>query len=382
MTSLVLSSSALRQLVCWDPVVLLGPDVGEMWPLPATSTLADLTTKVRAQQGFEGPYLRPLDVESDSGLLKIRRAESRGWSFALGQQGLRAGDLLVSCGYPTVYVTQDFAGLQFSTLFAALRAVDGVDPLWLWACLNTSAGAAVRAASSNGSTIPRLNASRAAVPSEPAHWASVRDSVAGLASAIGANVGMQDGGQSWWRLADLPSGESWAPLLAAPDPDVFMAGERLGDLVDTIRFGRRPETDGVFSADAMLPVWGVPQLQGRGVDRFAPSGTGVIVEPGDVLLQRIGVKGSATVAAQKCLADPSLLVVTLKDPGLASRVASFLNSGPGQRQRAFRTASSSIPELDLKSTLELRVELAASGELPGDESRSLLAHTLDTLLWQ
>lgn len=381
MNTLVLSPTALGELATWDPAVVLGPDIGTLWPVPAESTLADLTSKVLAQPGFEGPYLRPVDVDSGSGALTIRRTEARGWSFVMGKHGLREGDLLVSRAHPTVFVTREFSGLQFSTLFSALRAVDGVDPLWLWACLNTSAGSAVRDASSVGGTVPRLNASAATVPDEPAHWSSIRDSIASLAAAIGANVGIQDGGQSWWRIAHLPSGESWAPLLAAPDPSVFMQGERLGDLAHTIRSGRRPTADNVANAETMLPVWGVPQLHGRQTDRYAPRESGVIASPGDVLLQRTGLKGSATVATQECLADSSLFVVTLRDPDAAPAVASFLNSAAGQRQRAFRVVGTVIPALNRDGTLELRVDLDAAVNLAPDETPSSLAHTLDALIW-
>jgi hypothetical protein len=353
-----------------------------LWPVSASRTLAEVTTKVLAQPGFEGPYLRPIDVDGASGMLTIRRSESRGWAFVYGQHNLREGDLLLSREHPAIYVTQDFAGLQFSTIFAALRAVEGMDSLWLWACLNTSAGAAVRKGASIGSTVSRLEASAAVVPDAPAYWPLVRHAVASVATTIGANIGTQDGGRSWWRQTVLPHDESWAPLLAAPDPSVFMSGESLADLVQVVRAGRRPVADVMSVSEPRLPVWGVPQLRGREVDQLVPRLSGVLATPGDVLLERMGTKGSAAVVERECIADSSLLVITLRDPSLAPRVVAFLNSGAGQRQRAYRVAGELVPSLSRDAALELRVDFDALHESDDKEPETSLARTLDELLWR
>lgn len=370
----------LNDFIDWNPSVLLAPDPGSLWPVEARRTIAELTSKVLPSEGVEGPLISPRDVDFKSGGITVGNSLKTGWTYSLEpNQGLREGDLLVSRDRPSILVTSAVSGLQFSTLFSAIRPRQGVDSLWLWACLNSSFGVAVREAATSGGTIPRLDLGRVPIPELMVGWEESRASVAALVNEVSAILATQDRGESWWRSTSLPGGQSWAPLLAAPDPSIFDVGVRLGDLIGSVAVGRRLGPEPSLPGE-LLPVWGIPQLRGRAVTAFAPREAGVIAEADCILIPRTGSRGAAAMVTVPCLADSSLLVVSLSTPSLAPAVVAALNSPAGQRQRAFRTVGSAIPQLQREGLNEMRLELddVESLEHPVLEA---LSTRIDRMVW-
>jgi len=382
--TLNICSILLNELDSWDPAFILAPNIDELWPTETVYSLAEVTRKVRPHDSIDGLTIRPSDVDQTTGDLTLRAAEKRGWVYRMNLHGgLQSSDLLISRTRPAIHINNKFSNLQFSSQFTALRPLEDVDGLWLWACLNSSPGVKVRSVRGHftGNLRPGLDPAGIPIPAPVIHWNQVRDAIAALAAAIASNVSTQDSGRSWWRLAQLPMDQSWGQILAAPDPAVFMDGERFGDLIKTSRSGKRPALERKEHLEQALPVWGVPQTRGKSATTYATPKTGVVAEPGDILIQRTGSKGTAVVANEECLVDSTLILVKLDDPSRATAVAAALNSPSGQRQRAFRVTGAFIPNLGLNAVSEIRLQFDDSAKGTPPTSNKSLATQIDELVW-
>lgn len=367
----------VSQLSNWDPALILAPEPSAFWPDSAHETLESLTSKVLPARGFEGPLIRPADIDEFSGEITVRKSEFRDWSYQVGSGGLREGDLLLADARPVVYVTDALKGFQFSTHFLALRPREGVDSLWIWTCLNSTAGTSMRQSMRRGHTITRVDPSLLNLPTTDETWSDVRPSLSNMADELNASLRHIDRGNSWWRITDLPRDASWAPLMAAQDPSIFEHGVRLDDLAAEIRSGKRPREGGESSDSVALPVWGVAQLRGRPASAYAPSESGVVARVDDILIQRTGARGLAAVVTSPCLADMTLFVISLNDPASASAVVAALNSVSGQRQRAFRLSGTHIPSLTRSALCEIRLDLDGPEQ---NDATSPLAERIDALV--
>ena len=382
MTSIAMSfrNVDLRMLDSWDPALILAPDPSDMWPVPVHAPLDDLTTKVLPTRGVSGLVVRPADVDVATGLLTAHHRDEQGWTYQLDKENLREGDLLITPSHPVVYITDALRGLQFSRAFLALRPRVEVDSLWLWACLNSSIGASARSFSRDSGPMGAIHASRIHVPAPPISWPMLRDSLYEIALDLSSGIEKIDRGRSWWRVTTLSEEQTWSPLMAAPDPSIFDQGERLGDLITSARSGRRPVSNPEPSSSLMLPLWGTAQLRGRPVTAYADSESGILAKPGDVLIQRSGVRGLAIAVTEPCLVDSTLLVASLVNPNRAPEVVSALNSVSGQRQRAFRAAGSTTPTLTPASLREIRLHIDESRPA-GEPAPQPLATQIDALVW-
>jgi hypothetical protein len=367
----------VSELRSWDPALILAPEPTAFWPDSVHETLESLTSKVLATRGFDGPVIRPSDIDVSNGEITVRKSEIREWTFQIGGSGLREGDLLLTDARPVVYVTDALKGFQFSTHFLALRPREGVDSLWIWACLNSTAGISMRESMRRGHAFARTDTSLLNVPTPNESWTELRTVVIDLANALNASLRQIDRGNSWWRVTDLPTDGSWAPLMAAQDPSIFEHGVRLGDLAADIRPGRRPREDSESPEGAGLPVWGAAQLRGRPASAHAHSESGVIAKVDDILIQRTGTRGLAAVVTAPCLVDTSLFVVSLIDSASANDVVVALNSVSGQRQRSFRLSGTTIPSLTPSALGEIRLDFSS----PETQTEALpLAQQIDALV--
>ena len=111
----------VSELSSWEPTLILAPEPSAFWPDSNHETLESLTSKVLPTKGFEGPLIRPSDIDESSGEITFRESELREWSYRVGGSGLREGDLLLTDARPVVYVTDALKRFQFSTHFLALR---------------------------------------------------------------------------------------------------------------------------------------------------------------------------------------------------------------------------------------------------------------------
>ena len=382
MTSIAMSfrNVDLRMFDPWDPALILAPDPSDMWPVPVHASLDDLTTKVLPTRSLSGLVVRPADVDAATGSLTAHDRDERGWTYQVDKENLREGDILITASRPVVYITEALRGLQLSRAFLALRPRVEIDSLWLWACLNSSIGASARSFSRDSGPMGAIHPSRIHVPAPPPSWPRLRDSLYEIVLDLSADIEKVDRGRSWWRVTTLIEEQTWSSLMAAPDPSIFDQGERLGDLITSARSGRRPTSERQLSSSLRLPLWGTAQLCGRPVTVYADSESGVLANPGDVLIQSRGVRGLAIAVTDPCLVDSSLLVASLIDPNRANEVVSALNSVAGQRQRAVRAAGSTVPTLTPASLREIRLHIDESR--PARESAPRpLATRIDELVW-
>ena len=370
----------LESLDTWDPAQVLAPDFTALWPLEANNTLAELTTKVLPRETVDGTLLRPGDVDKASGVLRMREVSKRGWSFLVDDVNLRPGDLLVTPDRPVVYVTSEFQGFQFSSSFLALRPALDVDSLWLWACLNSRIGESIRRSSSSGVFRTHLRPSQIPLPAPTAGWEAIRPLLLELANGISTSVEKVDQGHSWWRVTNLPSEGSWAPLLATEDPSIFDVGIRLGDLADDIQAGQVLKAPDEALSEPFVPVWGPAQLNGNPATDYASADSGVLANEGDVLVQRDGERGKAAEATSQCLVDRTLLKVSLHDRYQAGAVVAALNSAQGQRQRAFRATGTVVRRLSSAALAEIRLSFEMK-YLEAPVQSQPLANLIDELIW-
>lgn len=376
-----LLSVALAGESTWDPAVLLAPEPATSWPVPVNMTLADVTSRVMPSQALQETVISPADIDPASGSITVHSRRGRGWAFRFEADGLRTGDLLMAAGRPVLLMRQEHSKLQFSTAFRALRVNEGTDELWLWAVLNSSTGLRARAAASAGSTpVSPVDPSRLAIPDPPTDWRFRRGQVEALAASLAVEAESRDAGQSWWRTTTLPTEQAWSAVLAARDPAVLTEGRPLGELLASIRTGRRsrPESE---STSQLLPVWGPRQLRGFPITEYEGDSAAVIAEPGDLLVECYGSKGRTLIASELCAIGSGVMAVSLKHAEDAHWIADFLNSPGGLRQRAFRCIGSSEPILNAAGLAAIRVPLSTEGlELQGRTSAEPLATTLDQVL--
>lgn len=371
----------LSEIHSWDPDHVLESVSKPSWPVAYASALSDLTSKIIPSRGYEGPFVKVNDIDDVSGAVTIRTAEQRDWVYAVRQPGgLQAGDLLLSSNKPTLYITEAFTDLQFSTLLAAIRPREGVDSLWIWACLNSTIGRTLLKSSGRGALHHQVQLSQIEIPEMTDTWNQTREKVMALANHVSNELQTVDKGGSWWRTTQLPVDTPWSALLAVQDPAALTEGTRLGDLITTVMTGKRTTTFDSPSIKSTLPVWGAAQLRGKRPTQYADIDAGVVAEQGDILIQKIGLRGTAAVMLEPCIAEPNVLVLKLHDPELNSIVVSAFNSPAGQRQRSYRATGTVIPSLSADSLKEIRLDLTV--KQPSNETIvTPLSDQLDELIW-
>ncbi len=379
---LQIPQKGLADIHSWDPTNILEPILKPNWPITAEHTLAEITSRVIPVRGYEGPFIKTADIDDVSGAVTIKKIEQRDRVYAVRQpDGLVTGDLILSQKRPALYVTEAFTDLQFSTLFAAIRPLTNVDSLWIWACLNSTIGRKLLLNSGRGALDHHIQLSEISIPEAKDSWHQTREQVLALAVRISQQLQVIDKGGSWWRKTKLPTDTPWSVLLAVQDPAVLMEGTRFGDLVSTIKTGKRTTPFDGPSGENTLPVWGAPQLRGKKPTDYAEIDSGVLAEPGDILIHRIGLKGLAVVVSDPCLAGSNVMVLKLNEPELNSTVVSAFNSPAGQRQRSYRVTGTVIPMLTKDSLNEIRLDLTVKQSIQESVSASL-SEQLDELIWQ
>lgn len=368
----------------WDPAALLRPDLSALWPTPAGSALADVTTKVLPNHGFTGVLVTPSSVDRVTGAATAQPSENRGWTFALPPRGnLSEGDILVNARRPVLLVGTEMNDMQFSHTFTALRPDTDTDALWLWACLNTTAGTEVRAALaiSSGSILERVDPTVLPIPNPTPTWAEVRPQVLALQQQSAAPLREMDKGQSWWRREELDPRGNWMQRLSGPNPDEFEQGETVGDLASEVRRGRKPRIAVEHPAAGYLPVTEARNLEGRPPRLYALPEDGVVATPGDVLIPTFRGAIGAALATENCVVGHSLLLVRPQDPSAAPQLVAALNSPTGQRQLRFRSTGITIPQLSVEGLRQFRIP-GSHGGLDGNAAvRPTLSELLDRVLW-
>lgn len=376
---------SLLERAVWEPSEILTPDTGGLWPQPDTLRLDEIATSVLPTQGTLGPHLRPQDINVFSGRFTWRLTEQPGWSHSLSAKGnLKIGDLLIAPTGPVILIDREAEHIQFSTGFAAVRPHENVDGLWIWACLNSSPGVAVRRAiaTSNAAGLQRFSPQRCPLPISGVRWATVRSQVEALEASLSEFTASEDKGQSWWRVGQVQPEDNWLRLLIGPDPSVYEVGDTLVDYVKSAQAGRRPVDTISLPRDGYLPVLEPRQLAGRSTEHYAPPELGPVAEPGDIVVISVGSRARSAVVTTRSLVGNNLILLTLADFTLGTRIVDLLNSPAGQRQRAYRGVGTAVPHLTRSALLEFRLPIAVSDTEGPSVTPTALAAQLDELLWQ
>lgn len=384
MSSPNFTTVSLLERAVWEPSEILTPDPAGLWPQMDTLRLDEIATSVLPTQGTVGPYLRPQDIDSFSGRFAWRLTEQPGWSHSLSAKGnLKIGDLLIAPTGPVILIDREAEHIQFSTGFAAVRPHENVDALWIWACLNSSPGIAVRraTATSNAAGLQRFSPQRCPLPVSGMRWAIVRSEVEALKTSLSEFTASEDKGQSWWRIGKVQPEDNWLRLLVGPDPSVYEVGDALVDYVKSAQAGRRPVATISLPRDGYLPVLEPRQLTGRATEHYAPPELGPVAEPGDIVVISVGSRARSAVVTSRSLVGNNLILLTLEDPTLATRIVDLLNSPAGQRQRAYRSVGTAVAHLTGSALLEFRLPIAAADTEGQSVTPSALAVQLDELLW-
>lgn len=341
----------------WEPSDLLAPSAEAIWPgATALIALSSVSVTLPAQSSKTGdrPLITPRDVDVSTGTVSTTTRRLKGSGYWIGRSGLQHGDLIVTGTRPSIFVTEAFDGLAFSAAFTAIRCKE-IDPLWVWAVLNSSNGSRLRSTRTRktgaGTSMP-LAVARIVIPAAPMTWDRTQSER--LVNHLAKDVERQDAGQSWTRWTTLPREGSWQREYLLRDPSLFAAGTPLRDLIVSVSAGRRADKLSGGSTKA-FPVYSVPQLKGEPVAEFAVTDESRVVRIGDLLLQEVGVKGTALAATEECIAGSGVLHVRLTGDTSSDDVAAFLRSPVGQRQRAALVTGATIPRISRASVAEFRL---------------------------
>jgi hypothetical protein len=386
----------LRSVRTWSPATLLVPDPATLWPhwRWGLRPFGDLVAfvPVDGPASPEQAVVTPGVIDPRTGAIMRTRRGFLGpirWVHQGHSTGLRPGDLLVpqrGSGH-VVLVSADLAGFVFSSTFAALRPVpDGLEALWLWAVLNSSAGVTARTRLAEGTGLAGLSLSRLLelpVPLSPPGWAEVRMQVSELHQRVVRTRPTDAVGQSWWRIAELPRQQRWDLLLATPRPELLAQGMPLGKLAEDIKVGRRINKSLGVPRPSWLPALTAEDLRRHGQpQQWTPDLTGVVAEPDDIAVAEVGRRGPAAVLHKRTVIGAGVVVVRLHDPSLAQPIVTFLNSEPGQSLRGLLVSGVAIPHFGPRALRDLRIPPHVLGHPPPAEaSKPDLVSALDGLLW-
>lgn len=385
MTAATVARVSLSDYVTWEPASLLRPDLSKLWPRKSIQTLADVTTRVLPTRGFPGAIVSPSGIDRATGTATARHGDGQGWTYALQPHGnLSDGDILIAGSYPVLLVGPEMHEMQFSQMFAALRPETDTDRLWLWACLNTTAGTEVRTALTTSPTqgIRTLDLRNLPIPDPIPTWAEIRPQVLALQQQVLTATGERDRGQSWWRREDLDARGNWMQRLSGPNPDEFEVGEAVGKLASEIRVGRTPGITSELPVQGQLPVVDERNLDGRPSRFFASPDEGILAIEGDLLVPRHRGAIEAKVVTEDCIVGQSLLLLRLHEPSAGPRIIEALNSSTGQRQLRYRSAGITVPQLSTEGLSQFRISQTQDGHRRDSAvGKPPIREALDGMLW-
>lgn len=382
---------SLRGRPTWDPVTLTAEAL--QWPGPSRHTLPlrDLSRSLLPDGWVEHdvPVITPASLDPIGGGVRKRSRKYRGAAFQVGSQerGLRAGDVLVPMNpdLPLLLLRAEHVGSLVSSTFLALRPRDGL-ALWIWAVLTSRTGRRFRshlAVGSAGRSTTKAALLDLEIPVPPLAEAGVTEGRL-LAIEEGTLREEEEAGGTWWRTADLTSGD-WSVALATPNPDVLNTGIPLGDLCGEIRRGRAVSRGEYREAPApgLIAVTDISVLGGKPVRRWVPLEPQfpVIAYPGDLFVAAVGARPHAVVATAETAVDRNLFVLRLHDPGLGPAVAHFLNGQTGYGLRQVLLTGDFIPGMRKDNLARLPIPAEALEYMGRAEPLVPLDIQLEHALW-
>ncbi|MBM7510287.1 hypothetical protein JOE61_004101 [Nocardioides salarius] len=382
---------SLRERPTWDPAALTAEAL--QWPGPSRHTLPlrDLSRSLLADGWVEHdvPVITPASLDPVGGGIRKRSRKYRGAAFQVGSQerGLRAGDVLVPMNpdLPLLLVRPEHVGSLVSSTFLALRPHDGL-ALWIWAVLTSRTGRQFRshlAVGSAGRSTTKAALLDLEIPVPPLAEAGATEGRL-LAIEQGTHREEEEAGGTWWRTADLTTGD-WSIALATPNPDVLDFGIPLGDLCSEIARGRAVPREDYREAPepGYLAVTDIAVLGGKPVRRWVPlePRPRVIAHPGDLFVAAVGARPHAVVAIAETAVDRNLFVLRLRDPSLGPAVAHYLNGQTGYGLRQVLLTGDFIPGMRKNNLARLPIPAEALEYTGRAEPLVPLDLQLEHVLW-
>ena len=258
--------------------------------------------------------------------------------------------------------------------------------LWIWAVLTSRTGRQFRshlAIGSAGRSTTRAALLELEIPVPPLAEAGASNQRL-LAIEQGTHREEEEASGTWWRTADLTSGD-WSVALATPNPDVLGMGIPLGDLCGEISRGRAVPREEYREAPepGYIAVTDIAVLGGKPVRRWVPLELRppVIAYPGDVFVAAVGARPHAVVATEERAVDRNLFVLRPRDQELGPAIAHYLNGQTGYGLRQILLTGDFIPGMRKDNLARLPVPAEALEYAGSAEPLVPLDVQLEHALW-
>lgn len=372
----------------WDPDFL--NLAAFSWPANwARARLGDTTVQIEPDTDASpgAPVIALTGFDHVTGALKRRSRRYQGLVYQVHERGdsLRPGDVLLppSDG-PVVFVSLDLVGSAVSARYMALRPLNRLPGLWLWAVLNSKSGRTLRrriARMEESAAGFRVAAHDMQIPVPP--LAVMDELLPGLDALQRATREQEEEPQTtWWTTTDL-SQIDWHHALATPRPDRILSGVPLSEYCSSIERGRPIGRDAPTApAEGMLPVVSGHVLAGRPVKNYFPAERArVVALPGDVLVAAIGERPNARLVERPMVVGETVYLLRLLSPELAPRLVRFLNGTEGLARRRLANRSEFAPKLNLSDLRAMRVPDGALDAPDTSVGLEPLDRRLEEILW-
>jgi len=382
---------SLQERPSWDPAALTAEALRWHGRNLHTLPLRDLSRSLLPDVWVEHdvPVITPGSLDPVGGGIRKRSRKYRGAAFQVGSQerGLRAGDVLVPTNpeLPLLLLRSEHVGSLVSSAFLALRPRDGL-ALWIWSVLTSRTGREFRshlAVGSVGRSTTKSALLELEVPVPPLAEAGATDQRL-LEIERSTHREEEEASGTWWRTADLTSGD-WSIALATPNPDALDMGIPLGDLCGEISRGRAVPREEYREAPepGYIAVTDIAVLGGKPVRRWVPlePRPPVIAYPGDVFVAAVGARPHAVVATEERAVDRNLFVLRLRDRELGPAIAHYLNGQTGYGLRQVLLTGDFIPGMRKDNLARLPVPAEALDYTGTAEPLVPLDVQLEHVLW-
>ena len=379
----------------WEPRAQ-GLPAPTLWPAGARAVpgrplgeLAEVTLAPTRLVPGE-PVYGPGGIDPTSGRLVRQQRAKASSGFRVGLGGLELGDVLVprSPRTPCVLLSHEHAGEAFSRQFIPLRP-RALDPNLLWAMLSSTTGMRVREEISTGTLIRQLSARElltVKVPEQLLERAILLLPVLRELSPVPAiRLQIDSVVASSWASIDLGGVASWAIAASEAAAGPAPGNRAIGEFAEVLTSRGVPRSRQELAPFAGgLPLMGAKDVTlGQGPSAWVSKHDArVMMQPGDVLVTRAGLKHRIAVARARAALGSELLLIRLGSPSHADSLAETLASEGLQERLSRLSTGATIPRIAAADLLKLQVPWpipSAPRFVPDDRRR--LSQKLEDRLW-
>lgn len=324
----------------WDICALTRDSVH--WPCERTliDLLSVAETIVPSRWVDRGKQvITPSNVDSQRGGVRERATNYDGPGHHVSglPRALSVGDALLPLRpyRPALLVHSRHMGAFVSDRFLALKPRSSEWGLWLWALFTSASGQQMREACALDAATP--GATRRALMDLliPALSESDRELLNQLrVIELTTHSPEVKAVETWWRSAFLESTD-WSQELSTRNPLLKEAEMPLDEYCVSVQRGKKPEdATHLPPSELKTKYYRVADhsfLLGKQKFRWASSG--VVVNPGTILLSAIGSRALAKIISEKMIIAENIYAVNVKDANTALSLARYLNSQEGFDRR-------------------------------------------------